>query len=317
MTQLREFAQSKRDHFLFDPKIIAVDPSYNIRDLGTADAKASLDELALSIQESGLRVPLLVRLDGDTVKLVQGHRRLAAIMLLISRGVPFEAVECLAESKKRDDAERTLDLILSNDGAPLTEMEKAEVVRRLRAYGWDQKRIAIRIGKSASYVSHLESLLQMPAEVQTMVREGEVSAHAALKLVREEGPEAATETLVEAVAEVQAEIDAAPQQPLSDGTKPAKEPKQAKVKPEKIKAVTERKKGTNIAREEPAHVARQNVAKQNEALFGRINRFLTRCQDGTYEDEDNEVPQKLHTEAKELAELIKLYGSGVLMEAAE
>lgn len=204
MTQLRDIAVTKRDHFMFAPEILKIETGYNIRDLATADAQAGIEELAASIKENGLRVPLRVRLAGDDVFITQGHRRFAAINLLISRGEEIQSIECLAEPKHFNDADRTLDLFLSNDGAPLTEMEKAEIVRRLLNMGWDQGKIAGRMGKSQSYVSHLQGLLAMPEAAQQMVRDGEVSATAALNTVRSEGGAEAVATLTEAVASAKA-----------------------------------------------------------------------------------------------------------------
>lgn len=315
-----------RDHFMIDPSKIRLDRDYNIRDLHTPEAVAGIEELALSIQESGLRVPLLVRKDDDReeIVLVQGHRRWTAIMLLRKRGVPFAAVECLAESKKRSPEDRTLDLFLSNDGVPLTEMEKAEAIARLLSYGWKEAQIALKLGKSASYVSHLKALKEMPERVQEQVRQGEVAAATALKLVREEGPEQAATIIEEAAAEIsEAKHGESPSRssgvlPLSvgesggNGSPPASETPQPAKKVtakaiERVREKREGKKGETMRTAKPRDPNKQNMSTLYDALFVRIQKYLTAIRDGSYDDD---LDGKLEADAKELSEIIEMTRQG-------
>lgn len=310
MARLRDLAASKRDHFMFDPRSIKMDRDYNIRDLSTPDARVSLETLKASLRESGLRVPLLIRLENDLPTLVQGHRRLTAILELIDDGEPWEAVECLAEERKRSSEERTLDLFLSNDGEPLTELEKAEGVRRLVAYGWDTGKIALKLGRSSAYISTLLGYERMPEQAKEMVRDGVVSAAAAAKTLRAEGE-------VEGVALLQdtrrdAELNApSPALPLDDAA--PKVSRGVRVTPKKIAAAKEKRTGANP---KPIKAPSQTGARYDEALFTQINKFLGRCIDGTYDNEDDEVPDRLVRDAKDLAETIKLSRQG-FRDAAE
>ena len=318
MPRLKELAVTTRDAFMIDPRKITVDQDYNLRDLGTPEAREKLAELTESIRESGIRVPLLVRLDGEEIILVQGHRRHAAVLALIKEGVPFKAVPCWSEDKKRGAEDRTLDLFLSNDGEPLTELEKAEGIKRLLSYGWEAPDIAKRLGKSKSYVAHLIQVGNMPEAAKDMVRDGDTSAATALTTVRALGPEAGVEALHEAYTE--AVEKARPAQASLNGEEP--EPtRSTKVTPKKAKAAVERKKGSggNLSQAKPKQHA-QNMRSLYDALFTQINKFLAKCMDGSYENEDNEVPQRLHDDAKDLAESIKLTRSGFReqeQEAAE
>lgn len=203
--QLREHPAivAKRDFFAADPRKIKVDPAYNVRDMDSADAKEAQEELLQSILVNGVKIPLVVRLDGSDLFLVQGHRRLRAVMDIIEfHKADIQSVPVIAEAKTVNDADRMLDLVISNSGRPLTALETAEVVKRLLGFGWDRSQIASRFGKSNAYVAQLEALLGTPEEVKNMVKDGSVSASTAVSTVRKEGGAKATATLKAAKAHV-------------------------------------------------------------------------------------------------------------------
>lgn len=177
--------QGKRDAYPFDPRLLKVDAGYNVRDLDAADERADLDELKESIRSNGVRVPLEVRLVDEDVFIVAGHRRHKAVMELIGEGEEIKAVPVMPEPKHTSEVDRILNLVVSNSGKPLKPLEIAEVVRRLVAFGWDKAQIAKRIGwkSAASVTQHLE-LLAMPEPVKAHVREGDISATQASKLLK-------------------------------------------------------------------------------------------------------------------------------------
>lgn len=200
--QLRDHpgVMSKRDYFLADPRKIEIEEGYNVRDLTTPDAKAALAELKASIIENGVREPIKVRLVEDRMVLVAGHRRLTAVMDAIETDfIDIKSVPVIAEAKTVNEVERVLDLALSNSGMPLTQMELAEVVRRLMAHGWDRSMIAKRMGKTSQAISNYEALLGASPEVQAMVKAGEVAPSVAAAVVKKEGAKAG-ETLRKAKA---------------------------------------------------------------------------------------------------------------------
>ena len=133
MAQLRDHdaIQAKRDFFMVDPRKLSVDPTYNVRDLTTPDAREGLDELKAMVRADGVQVPLVVRLIGDDLTIVQGHRRHTVVMELIAEGEDIKAIPAIAEAKGVNDADRTFDLLRSNSGQPLAPLEIAEVVKRL------------------------------------------------------------------------------------------------------------------------------------------------------------------------------------------
>lgn len=186
-----EAVKGKRDSYPVDPRALKVDPTYNVRDMNDPETIAHVRWLADSIKESGVRVPLEVRLEGEDIYVVAGHCRHAATMLAISEGAEIATVPTIPEPKGTNEIERVLNLVISNSGKPLTPLAIAEVVRRLMAFGWDAAKIAQRLGwKSAATVDQYVTLLGADADVQQMVRSGEVAASTAAKVVKKEGSKA-------------------------------------------------------------------------------------------------------------------------------
>lgn len=189
MAQLRDHAAvtSRKNMFLVDPRLLKVDPGYNVRDLTTPEAKAGLVELKDSIKELGVQSPVMIRLKGEDMVIVRGHRRLAAAMLAIQEGAALVSIPAIAEETTVNDEQRTLDLIVSNSGEPLTALEKAEVVRRLIGYGNTVPMIAKKTGWTPATVENYKMLLTANADVRAMVKAGEVSTSAAIASVKAHG----------------------------------------------------------------------------------------------------------------------------------
>lgn len=178
-----EGVRGKRDAYPFDPRMLKVDPQYNVRDLTTPDAKAKLAELKEQIRGAGVRTPLEVRMGADgEVIVVSGHRRLAAVLELIAEGIEIESVLVIPETTGTSEAERTLNLALHNSGEPLKPLEIAAIVKRLTDFGWQAETIRQRMGwkSKASVTQHLD-MLGLPTEVQQAVKDGKVSASLARK----------------------------------------------------------------------------------------------------------------------------------------
>lgn len=172
-----EGVESRREYLMFDPRRLKVIPDYNVRDMTTPDMREKNKELKESIRANGVKVPLEIWFDGAEPIVSAGHRRLAMVLELIEEGEPIKAVPVIQEAEKTNDADRALNLVISNSGEPLKPIEVAEVVRRLVAYGWDKPNIAKRMGwKSTGSVQQHLDMLGLPAEVQQAVKAGKVSA---------------------------------------------------------------------------------------------------------------------------------------------
>ena len=203
MASLQDAAVKRVDMYQFDPNKIEVEPGYNIR---TFDSSNDEEDAVLkeSIRVSGVRTPLTIRSKKDQVFVVAGHRRLAAVKELIAEGVEIKAIPCLPEAKNTTEEDRVLDLLRSNQAKPLTAMQRAEVFKRLMAFGWDEAEIATKVGCSRSQVTNMLMLASAERDVRQMVQSGEIAATTAIQAIKQRGDEAGT-VLSEAVANAKAE----------------------------------------------------------------------------------------------------------------
>ena len=132
--------------------------------------EVALDELANSIAVRGLIQPIVVRPLGKGFQIVAGERRWRAAHRARLHEVPVII-------KNFDDAE-TLEVALVENiqRQDLNAIEEAEAYSRLVGdYGHTQEALAKIVHKSRSHVANLMRLLELPAPVQTMVVEGQIS----------------------------------------------------------------------------------------------------------------------------------------------
>lgn len=201
MPTVRELTKARKDVVFICPDEIQVDENWNVRD-ETEKLEEHIRELADSIKEVGVKQPLTVymRKQGKESHpvLTDGHCRLRAVMLAIHEGAEIKTVPVVMEERFSNEADRTLSLVVRNSGKPLSEPEKARVVKRLLDFGWTKKEIREKTGFSPQRMGSLLSYLSAPVEVQKMINEGKVSYTEAVLTVRKEGEEA-VETLGKAV----------------------------------------------------------------------------------------------------------------------
>ena len=201
MAKLKDLAiKGAGDRLLFDLDKIYEMPGYNCRDMSSAETQAYIRRMADAIKANGTDAfpEITVFQEGDRVYVHRGHCRRRAFILAKSEGAPVTGIRVIA-APKQDDAERALDLLQSNDGLPLTPLEKAAAVKRLLKFEWTPAQIAKARGCSVTAITDLIKLLDAPEEVKEMVRDGKVAARTATEVVRREGAEQGTETLKKAV----------------------------------------------------------------------------------------------------------------------
>jgi ParB/RepB/Spo0J family partition protein len=189
MATLKQLASGRKDLFMLDPNIIQEEPGWNVR-TNNDELTAHIRQLADSIKENGVQMPLTVYMKGDIPTITDGHCRLKAVKLAISEGAEIETVPVRNEERTANDADRTLSMLTRNSGKSLTPMEQSEVVKRLLSFGWLQSKISRRTGYSRSHITNLITLSSAPAQVQKMVKSGEVSATLATQTIKENGSKA-------------------------------------------------------------------------------------------------------------------------------
>lgn len=130
--------------------------------------------------------------DGEEVIYVTGgHRRHEGVLLAIEEGADVPTVPVVIKPRGTSMEDLTVDLVVGNEGEPLTTYEQAVVCKRLAGFGWESKEIARRLGYSgAQYVDALLSLAAAPLPVRRMVMESVISATLAIDSIKKHGDKA-------------------------------------------------------------------------------------------------------------------------------
>lgn len=183
---------ASRDLWFVPRDKIRVIEGFNVR-IKNAAYDAHIRSLADSIRNEGFKPehPLAgyVAREGEesVIYLNDGHCRLAGVDLAISEGLEIDTLPVVVSTKARDLEDITVGLVRSNAGKPLESLEKAAVCKRLVGFGWDETRIATRLGFTENYVRDLLTLIGAPAKVRELVANDKISATAALQAMATHG----------------------------------------------------------------------------------------------------------------------------------
>jgi ParB/RepB/Spo0J family partition protein len=181
---LKGLADNKtRDIYMLDPRLIKEKEGWNVRQGYGSDNK-KFNELKESIRESGLKIPLRIYLENGTPFVSDGHHRLKAITELIAENEDFPRIPCISEPQNYSEEQRIFDLIICNDGQPLSMLESGIAFSRLIDRGYTQAEIAKKIGKSQGHVSNCVQLATAPKKIQEAIKAGEIKPNVALDVVR-------------------------------------------------------------------------------------------------------------------------------------
>ncbi|MCU9848104.1 ParB/RepB/Spo0J family partition protein [Defluviimonas sp. WL0024] len=148
--------------------------------------REQLEELAASIRAKGIIQPLIVRQNprkSDSYEIVAGERRWRAAQMAQLHDVPVVVREFT-------DTEVLEVAIIENiQRADLNPVEEAMGYRQLMdRFGHTQEKLAEGLSKSRSHIANLLRLLTLPDEVQTWLREGQLTAGHARALVTTDNP---------------------------------------------------------------------------------------------------------------------------------
>jgi ParB family chromosome partitioning protein len=144
-------------------------------------AEAELEELAASIRQRGVLQPILLRpypgKPGE-YQIVAGERRWRA-----AQKAGLQALPALVRDIG-DQETLELALIENLQRADLNALEEAAAFSSLMSLsGGTQDELAQAVGKSRSHVANTLRLLQLPEDVQSLVRQGRLSAGHARALI--------------------------------------------------------------------------------------------------------------------------------------
>jgi ParB family chromosome partitioning protein len=132
----------------------------------------ALDALTESIKELGLLQPVVVRSEGAGYVLIAGERRWRA-----SRAAGLTEIPALIRSADGELGSLTQALVENIQREDLGPLEEAIAFRQLQDdFGLTHADIGQRIGKSRTVITNALRLLNLPPQVQAMVRRGELTA---------------------------------------------------------------------------------------------------------------------------------------------
>lgn len=133
-------------------------------------SEESLRELADSIKEQGIVQPLIVRKKGDGFELIAGERRWRAAQIAGLSEIPI----IVREADDRSVLE--LALIENLQRENLNPIEEALGYSQLiEQFQLKQEEAAAKVGKSRAVVANALRLLKLAPEIQTLIREGQLS----------------------------------------------------------------------------------------------------------------------------------------------
>ena len=177
-----------------------------------------LAELAESIRDKGVLQPILVRShpkEDGAWQIIAGERRWRAAQQARLTSVPILV-------REMDDVAVFEVAIIENvQRADLGPLEEAEAYRVLmERFGRTQDAVAGVVGKSRSHVANTLRLLQLPEEVLSYVRQGQITAgHARALINAPDAPALARQIVEEGLNVRQAEALA---RRAAEGPRPAK-----------------------------------------------------------------------------------------------
>lgn len=117
-----------------------------------------LEELANSISIIGLQEPVVVRpVEDGRYRIISGHRRTAALRILIDRGEHDDKVMCIVERQQESEALTQLKLIMGNsENRVLTSAEQARQVEETQQLIYQLKQEGFDFpGRVRDYVSDI------------------------------------------------------------------------------------------------------------------------------------------------------------------
>ena len=136
--------------FRVPPSLLQIEQGYNVRTF-SPDTNPDHQELLASIGVIGVRTPIVVRMVDGKPTIVQGHMRHAAVLMHnatdgIADTAKILAIPARLANADDTDADRALDILTSNSGIPLAQIERGHAVLRLRSLGWTDAAISSKAG---------------------------------------------------------------------------------------------------------------------------------------------------------------------------
>ncbi len=213
--------------------------------------QGSIEELALSMRESGVIQPILVVPEGETYKIIVGERRWRAAQKAGLKKIPV----LIRQIPKERQLE--ISLVENLHREDLNPLEIAHVYHRLiQELNYTQEEIADRVGKDRTSVTNYLRLLNLPKIIQDYLSENKITmgharallaleqAESQISLAREIVRQNLTVREVERIISGRKSRRTAGRKPESDADLRAVEEELIKALGTKVAIVGNRKRGT-------------------------------------------------------------------------
>lgn len=180
---------SRNSLYGVDPRSVTRRDGWNPRfDFG------EIAELAKSIKANGVLNPIRVKrippvtVNGAAVcfELIDGDRRLTAVEQLLKEGHEFpEGIPAVVVDKNQEDITSLVQMFEANTGKAFLPIEEAAAYKRLVDAGLSVTEVAKRIGKDATHIREMMSLLDADKSVQDAVQSGTIGKTVAKRIANE------------------------------------------------------------------------------------------------------------------------------------
>ena len=176
-------------------KITQIEP--NKTQPRTTFDEEKIEELADSIREYGIIQPIVVKLNKNGFyTIIAGERRWRA-----SRKAGLKEIPAVIKEVS-EQTEKEIALIENIQRENLNSIEEAQGIKELiDVYGMTQEDVAKKIGRSRPAVANILRLLNLPEEIQTLVKEEKISQGHARALISLENKVLAQEIVKKVIAE--------------------------------------------------------------------------------------------------------------------
>jgi len=130
-----------------------------------------IENLAQSIENQGLLQPVVVRKKDSYYEIISGERRFRAFSYLKRDKLP-----CIVKTKITDREMLELALVENIQREELNEIEKAIAYQKLLLeFNYTHEELSKQVGKSRTAITNSIRLLNLPEEIQQMVRQEKIT----------------------------------------------------------------------------------------------------------------------------------------------